>query len=135
MKRTLLIVLGLVLLLMAAGVLLTMQGGGFHLGLPGLGKPQAAPAPAPSSPAPPAESAAPAQAAAPSAQAPAASAAESAPPAPPEPPRPHRRHRAAHRHVDRYSDAYICDHGDPTDDRTIKACDRKDWAATIRANR
>ncbi len=55
-------------------------------------------------------------------------------------PRAHRRHRRHRRHwrrwkpLDRTSDAYVCAHGDPTEYWTMRACDRKDWSATERAN-
>jgi hypothetical protein len=37
--------------------------------------------------------------------------------------------------VDTNSDAYICAHGDETDFRTIRACDRKDYAETAASTR
>lgn len=135
MKRTLWLILGAVVVLLAAAVLVLAQGGvaGWNLarfGLP-FGKAPAPLSAAPVSLASLVESR-PAQEISPTPSQPgAASLAPQAAPAPTEPrpaaAKPHRRP------VDRTSAAYICAHGDPTNSRTIAACDRKDWAATERA--
>jgi hypothetical protein len=137
MKRTIWLILGAIVLVLGVGILAIAQGDvpGWtlaRLGLP-IGRTQTPMAAPPANPAPMAAStaapvAAPSSEPVPSAAPPVAVAAPIEPP-PPAPPKPIKRP------VDRHSNAYICAHGDPADYRTTQACDRKDWAATDRANR